>query len=288
MANLAQIMRTLRTMPPLPEVASRVLAIVGDPEFSLDALVAVVRTDPALTARILKLCNSSLFGLREEVRSVGDAVAYIGSRNLVKLVLATCTGSYFADDATSSYADPTQLWRQAVARGTACQALAERSGYGQPATAFTVGILHDIGRLALAQVADDEALQRCAAQLGDPLQHALEVERRTLGMDHATAAGIVAETWGLPLELRRAVRNHHDELLLASDDVLTALLHTAEEIVLGLGIGEEAAERPHAPSPAALRRLALAAGDLEDVRALVTREAEPMAKALNPRAAVSR
>jgi len=60
MSKLVQIMRTLRSMPPLPDVASRILAIVRNPEYSIDGLVAVVRTDPALTTRILKLCNSSM------------------------------------------------------------------------------------------------------------------------------------------------------------------------------------------------------------------------------------
>ncbi len=74
MNHTDEILRIIDTMPPLPEVAYRVLQIVNDPEFSTDALVAVVRTDPALTARILKLCNSSLYALPREITNVSDAV----------------------------------------------------------------------------------------------------------------------------------------------------------------------------------------------------------------------
>src|SRR5678815_4963252 len=95
MSQMVQIMRALRSMPPLPNVAQRVLQIVREPDYSIDNLVSVVKTDPALTTRILKLCNSSLFGVSREVTTVADAVAYIGTRNLVKLVLVTCTASYF-------------------------------------------------------------------------------------------------------------------------------------------------------------------------------------------------
>src|SRR5438552_10470942 len=119
MGQLVQIMRTLRTMPPLPDVATRVLAIVRNAEYSIDALVGVVRTDPVLTTRILKICNSSVYSLAQPITSVSDAVAYLGSRNLVKLVLVSCTASYFKNLPLNSYAAPTELWRQTVATATA-------------------------------------------------------------------------------------------------------------------------------------------------------------------------
>ncbi|MGE3173717.1 MAG: HDOD domain-containing protein [Planctomycetota bacterium] len=288
MSKLVQIMRTLRSMPPLPDVASRVLSIVRNPEYSIDALVAVVRTDPALTTRILKLCNSSLFGLSQEITSVSDAVAYLGSRNLVKLVLVSCTASYFKNLPPNPYADPTQLWRQTLACSTACQALAERCGHGQPATAFTVGILHNVGRIAMVQVVDPETLARAARELMDPAASPLEVERRVIGLDHAAASGIVTESWNLPMELRRAARNHHDVSHLASDDDLTALLHVADETIMSLGIGELQAERPHAPAPMALQRLRLTNEDVEAVKKVVEQELDRIGKLLNPEPQVGR
>ena len=114
MSQLVQIMRTLRAMPPLPEVASRVLSIVRDPEYSIDALVGVVRTDPGLTMRILRICNSSLYSLAQPITSVSDAVAYLGSRNLVKLVMVSCSTSYFRNLPANGYADPAGLWRQSM------------------------------------------------------------------------------------------------------------------------------------------------------------------------------
>ena len=83
-------------MAPLPTVARRVLAIVGDPEYKIDSLVHIVRTDPALTGRILKLTGSALFALENEITSVGQAVVFIGTRNLVKLVMLSCSEGSFA------------------------------------------------------------------------------------------------------------------------------------------------------------------------------------------------
>ncbi len=282
MSKLVQIMRTLRSMPPLPDVASRVLTIVRNPEYSIDALVSVVRTDPALTTRILKLCNSSLFGLSQQITSVSDAVAYIGSRNLVKLVLVSCTSSYFKNLPPNSYADPAMLWRQTLACATACQTLAERCGHGQPATAFTAGILHNVGRIAMVQVVDAETLATAAREMMDPKANTLEIERKVIGLDHAAASGIVTESWNLPMELRRAARNHHDLSQVATDDDLTGLLHVADELVMGMGIGDPQPERVHQPNAAAVQRLGLNDSELQSVRTSVEQELARIGKLLNP------
>jgi HD-like signal output (HDOD) protein len=282
MQTLVHIMRSLREMPPLPAVAARILHIVRDPEFSIDQLVAVVRTDPSLTTRILKLCNSSLFGLANPITSVQDAVAFIGTRNLVKLVLVSCTESYFKDLPNNPYADPSELWHQTLACSTACQTIAERVGYARPATAFTVGILHNVGRIAMVQVLDPELLAKAAKELQDPENDPLEVERRVLGLDHAAAAGIVSETWGLPLELRRAARHHHDPHHIREDGHLTALLHIADQIVLAMGIGDPCATRQHEPLPEALAKLRLQGPDLASLQQTIEGEMQRMSKLLNP------
>lgn len=252
-------------MPPLPDVAQRVLQIVRDPNYSIDQLVAVVRTDPALTARILRLCNSSLFGLSREVTAVSDAVAYIGTRNLVRLTLVTCTAWFFQSARSSCFGTAADLWRHTLACASACQFLAETSGYDRPATAYTAGILHNVGKVALSQVLEPERLQVVAASTAGAGNHHddwLERERAALGLDHATAGGIVTETWNLPADLRRAVRHHHDRNHLRPDGDLVALLHIADQAVLRMGIGVGFSDVEYRIDPAALNQLHLDAGAL--------------------------
>jgi HD-like signal output (HDOD) protein len=281
MSQLVQIMRSLRSMPPLPDVAHRVLDIVRDPEYSIDSLVAVVRTDPALTARILRLCNSSLYGLRQEINTVSDAVAYLGARNLVKLVLVTCTASYFRSVRTSQFGTPTELWRHTLACATACQSLAERSGYEQPPTAFTAGIVHNVGKVALSQV--DLDVGGCdPIVVAETLPRAyVDLERVVLGLDHATAGGIVTESWNLPSDLRRAVRNHHDASHIRSDGDLTALLHVADIAVLQFGIGVAFPDADYDFAPEAMAKLHLGRADIDALRTTVWKELEQSAELLN-------
>lgn len=281
MSQLVQIMRTLRSMPPLPNVAHRVLQIVRDPEYSIDTLVQVVRTDPALTTRILKLCNSSLYGLSQDITDVGNAVAYLGTRNLVKLVLVTCTASYFRDVPSSTYAEPKELWRHTMGCATACQLLAEHCGYEQPATAFTAGIVHNVGKVALAQAVDEELIAKVGSTASQAGLSYVQVERDALGLDHAAAGGIVTESWNLPVEIRRAVRNHHDANLLATDSELTSLLHVGDLMVLQLGIGVAFSDVDYSMASVALDRLHIDEGDMEPLQVEVLEELRRSAELLN-------
>jgi HD-like signal output (HDOD) protein len=287
MSQLVQIMRALRAMPPLPNVAQRVLQIVRDPDYSIDGLVSVVKTDPALTTRILKLCNSSLFGVSREVTTVSDAVAYIGTRNMVKLVLVTCTANYFKAARGRGFASPGELWHHTMATAAACQFLAERCGYDQPATAYTAGILHNVGKVALSQVVDAELLQQAAMQ-GPTAGDWVLREQKLLGLDHAQAGGIVTESWNLPVELRRAVRQHHDGEQLAQSGELTCLLHVADHAVLQMGIGVVFPDSSYEVAPEALRQLHLDETDVEAAQAHVTEEFARSAELLNLEGVASR
>jgi len=276
MSQLTEIVRTLRTMPPLPHVAQRVLETVRDPEYSIDELVGLVRTDPSLTARILKLSNSPLYGLSTEVATVSHAVAYLGTRNLVKLVLVSCVSNHFSMAGSSTYTEPRTLWRHTFACAVACQWLANRSGYPQADTAFTAGILHNIGKVALSQMADDSLITNAIA-----MGSHTEVERALFGIDHATAAGVVVDAWGLPRDLRRAVRSHHDEEQLGGESPLPAILNLADTIVLAAGIGNPFPGLELPISAAALDRLHLTQADTEAATAHVTAELERSVELLN-------
>ena len=96
-------------MPPLPNVAVQVLSIIRDPEYPMAELVSVVRTDPALTARILKLCNSSLFSLKHEIATIAEALSFLGTRNILQIVVSTCTSTYFRSVKETPLLDPVAI-----------------------------------------------------------------------------------------------------------------------------------------------------------------------------------
>lgn len=283
-----EILRAVKTVRPLPDVAMRVLRIVKDPEYSIDELVAVVRTDPTLVARVLRLCNSARTGLDRPIVAIGDAITYLGSRNLVQMVLVTCSAGMFAGSRGSSYADPTELWRHSMACAFVCQALAARTGEAAPTSAFTLGILHDVGKIALSIVADDT---RFVATIDDPANAELEhvaLERCVFGVDHAAVAGLVAEHWQLPADLGEALRGHHDDALLRGSSPLPAMLHVADQLALRAGIGNAFPRAPVLIAPAAMSRLRLGDSDLVRLVETLERELKAAAELLNLQGATGR
>jgi HD-like signal output (HDOD) protein len=234
-----EIQRAIKAVRPLPEVAQRVLVLIRDPEYRIDELVGLVRTDPSLVGRVLRLCNSARSGLAKEITSIGDAIAYLGTRNLVQLVLATCSAGMFETTKRSAYADPAGLWQHSVACAVTCQLLAADRVELAPATAFTLGILHDIGKVALSQIADEPRVARGLAACADqPECELVTLERAIFDTDHAEVAGLVAQTWRLPESLVAPLANHHDPTALAGADPLPALLHIADELAMQCGIGK--------------------------------------------------
>lgn len=274
MPNNLPILRVVRSMRPLPAVAQQVLTLVQDPDYAIDELVDLVRTDPTLVARILRLCNSARCGLDQEISAIGDAVTYVGTRNLVQLTLVSCSASTFAATGTGRYTDADALWRHSLATALACQELAQQTGLVPPATAFTAGILHDVGRVALSQL-PQAALEPPAEELPHE-----QVERAVFGLDHAAVAGLVGDTWQLPGALVAALRSHHDPEAFAGDP-LPALLHVADQLALQQGFALPFGRATAPIAPAALGRLGLSATGLEALAARAAAEMERTAELLN-------
>ena len=262
----------IERMPPLPDAAVQILSIVNDPEYSLDGLVSVVRTDPTLTARILRTCNSSLFSLNRKVSSVSEAVSFLGTRNLVKIVVATCTSAYYRRSGSGIYMSPMEIWRHSIACGITCQILAEQSGLDEASSAFTAGILHNIGKIAISQFMDSLVAGPQSAQSTKDEKDFLQYERNLCTMDHAVAASLVLDRWLLPSHLRRAIRNHHDEQLIAVDPELTAIVHISDILCLQQGIGVAQQDFEYEISTQALEKLGLHDGSLDTTRVRLQRE----------------
>ncbi len=284
-----EILRAVKTVRPLPDVAHRVLRIVQDPDYAIDELVGVVRTDPTLVARVLRLCNSARTGLEQPITSIGDAITYLGSRSLVQLVAVTCSAGMFAGSKGSLWADPTTLWRHSVACAFACQNLATRTGEAVGATAFTLGILHDVGKIALSRTTDESRLLGVLTKSDtDPNLDHIALERLAFGYDHAAIAGLVAEQWHLPAELAEALGSHHVDEIVAGENPLPAILHIADQVSLRAGIGNTFPRAPTLVSPDALARLSLRDSDLDSLSESLSRELTKAAELLNLDAAAGR
>ncbi len=225
-------------LPALPQVAAKVLELVQDPDSSTADLEKVISRDPAITAKLLKISNSALYGLRCNVSTVSQAIVILGFSTLRSVVLAASTEALFRSK--NSRFKEKILWEHALAVALAARALARECRLPRTEEAFVAGLIHDIGCAILDGSANeryDEVVQLVYND-GMPL---LDAERQILGLDHTEVGAVVAKRWNLAPALEESVRLHHHPEAARVDRAMCAIVQMADSVCIKLGIGPEKA-----------------------------------------------
>jgi putative nucleotidyltransferase with HDIG domain len=179
------------------------------PTTSLEDVGQNIARDPAMTAKLLQLVNSAVFGLQLTISQPNEAVAYLGIETTKSLILLAHTFSYFDHLATSGFSIDS-LWTHSYSTARCAQRIAEHEWTSQEliAQAFAAGLLHDIGKLMLAAnlpAEFQEALWRASHEGMELWQAELQI----LGAHHAEVGACMLATWGLPTAIVEAVALHH-------------------------------------------------------------------------------
>jgi putative nucleotidyltransferase with HDIG domain len=236
MAKVDEILATIRTLEPLPEVALRVMTLSRRPDVIPREIAECVQTDPATTAKVLRLCNSAYYGFQRVIASLPEAANLLGTRTLTSLVLTSCGACYFRDVGRSSSSARQALWKRSVANALAAGMLARLHGDVDRNRAYTAGLLQDIGRLALDRYLDEERDAIVAeVRSGTPL---LEAEQQVLGIDHAEVGARLVERWSFPDVLVDTIRHHHAPEHATVDAELASLVQLGEHVAGALEGGE--------------------------------------------------
>jgi len=202
----AAVLESVRDLPALPAALIDVIAMLGNEAASVDDLATCIARDQALVARTLRLANSPFYGRPRRVTSVADATAVLGLHTLRSVALAAGLVGSVRAPACAGF-DFAAFWRHAIGAGLCAAALARPLGM-EEGLAFTVGLLHDIGSLALASgFPDAYAEVLCLQRQADgPVQDA---ERALLGTDHAALGALIAEHWRFAPTVVEAIAGHH-------------------------------------------------------------------------------
>jgi len=212
--NEGLIVRIMRSppLPSLPRVAMDVLALAEDPNVSLPALAKVVARDPALTARILRTVNSSVYHVAHRIGNLERALVVLGIEGVKTLVLGfSLVGNLKRVKSRGSF-DHQAYWRRSLYAAAAAKILSEEFHVALQEEAFLASLLMDIGMLALDRVLGKEYGATVArANSHDALA---AVETQALGITHAEVAGVLADRWKLPEALSIPMTHHHTPHLL--------------------------------------------------------------------------
>ncbi|HNT36263.1 MAG TPA: HDOD domain-containing protein, partial [bacterium] len=191
---IKRILKEVGKMPPLPDVLTKVMQMTKDPDVSASQMNKVISMDQALTANILKLCNSAYYGLPRVISSVTQAVMYLGFQTVRNLVM-TCTMQDVYAGQMQGYGYPEGgLWKHSVSVAIASQILCKKIRPGLNDTAFTAGLLHDLGKTILNKHVGGR-FQEVAAVMQQKNAMMHEAEAEVFGFDHAIIGAKIADQW---------------------------------------------------------------------------------------------
>ena len=234
MPTLADVVRHVHDLPSLPAVVAELMAAQED--IDLTVLAGKITLDQALTAKTLRLANSSFYGMQSQVTNMRQAIAVLGVRS-IRMLIATCAVMGSFTPVPGSRFDFPRFWRHAVGTAVAARALAPHLRIDAE-TAFMAGLLHDIGALVLATRLG-EAHEAMLAYRAERDCYQSDAEQALFGFDHAVVGSALAAHWKFPAEIQAAVARHH----APSDDgrqSLPLLIHAANIVAHGLDLaGDE-------------------------------------------------
>ena len=220
-------------MATLPEVTLNIIEVVEDPTSSASDLHRIVATDPALSARVLKVVNSAFYGLPRQIGSINRAISLLGLNAVKNIAVAASLGKIFRGGTGCENFEARALWSHSVATAATACLIARELDSGSSDEAFLAGLLHDIGFMIALQH-DRGRLAQAFSLLefdeeGAPDSELLLKERMIFGVDHQDLGAVLCEKWKFPRTLVAATAHHHDPTELEGNEAsIPWIIHVAD------------------------------------------------------------
>ena len=219
----------IKDLPTLPVIAMELNSMLQDTKSSADNVSSIIEKDQAIATKVLKLINSAFFGVRSQVTNINDAVVLLGFNSIRNIVLSVSVIKAFSKSSAGDKFDISDFWKHSIAVAITSKYISGNSGIGEPEDCFTGGLLHDIGKIILAQYFTDLFFQIINDMDTENLPFSKAEKKYTGGMGHAKIGAFLTEKWKFPLNLTETIKQHHSVIDTMSD--LGTVVHTADIIV---------------------------------------------------------
>jgi putative nucleotidyltransferase with HDIG domain len=229
-------LKEIRDLPTLPAVFVRVIKALRNPNTSVKDIAAVVETDQAITMKILRLINSSFYGISRSVDSVHQAIVLLGANTLKNVVISASVFKALGGSGKDRIFNREAFWQHSIGCGMIARYLGNRTGHGREEEGFIAGIIHDIGKVVLDQYFHDK-LALVAEQVKTKNISFYQAEREVIGISHAEIGAFLAETWSLPEKLVDVIAHHHHPGTPGQNGALTALVAVSDMLARRYGVG---------------------------------------------------
>ncbi|PIE67208.1 MAG: hypothetical protein CSA23_04995 [Deltaproteobacteria bacterium] len=258
-----KILNSIKDLPPMPKIIQKAREVMANPRSGFKEIAEVIETDQAIAAKVLQVSNSAYYGLSGMVSSIHQASVVLGHKTLEQLIMMVSATSLLGSQLRGYRMGSGALWQHSLAVALCSRLIANDRAPSLENDAFSVGLIHDAGKLAL-----DRYLLERKADVERALQSGvsfLEVEHQVLGFDHTEMASDLCTKWKLPENHVNAMRYHHDPGS-SEGNQLAYIVHIANCIARRSGIGSGMNEEDYELQAGSLEFLTLDEEDLDKYR----------------------
>jgi len=238
--ELRKAILTTGDLPPMPIVATKVLQLVESGKAEAAEIAKAISADPAVSARVLKISNSTFYGCRRKIQTLSEAVVVLGHNTIKGLAVAASVKEIYKPSGLIE----NMLWEHSFGSALAARIIAGYVPHIVADEAFLAGLFHDLGKIIM-NLREREKFRQVIERCYNDMLMFEEVEGSVFPYTHAELGGYVLEKWNLPDSLIKAVMLHHTFAFPEDEDVcqrnLTAVASLADHICIKLGIGTRGA-----------------------------------------------
>ena len=240
--ELSDIVQNIHDLPTLPSVAVTINEEVRKDNLTALSLAEIVSNDPSLAARVLRLANSAYYGLSRKIDTLDRAITVLGFTTIKNLALTISIFKVFKENGHESF-NIESLWQHCLGCAVASKSIVSNSNPGLSEQAFLSGIIHDIGKIAIAQAFPDKMAEIMQAIKNSETPQS-DIEKDILGFTHQQIGSLLSEKWNFPHSYCKAIRLHHTPYSIEpsidinkNESILISSVYVGNQIAKAMSFG---------------------------------------------------
>ena len=238
----------IEDFPTLPTIYTQLIEVLNNSRSTVEDIAAIIEKDQSSSIKILKTVNSPIYGIKQKVDSIKQAIIYLGFQEVKNLVFSLSMINLFSSKRKLEYFSIVDFWKHSIAVGVITRKLGGIIGEKRLDSYFLSGIIHDIGKLYFLYFMQDEYAKTLENMISNN-KIIFEAESEYLGSNHCDVGLQIAKKWDLPDNLSNSIYYHQSGFVDGKFDPLIACVHIADIMARAMHLGNPGDNQVPRPNP---------------------------------------